>query len=385
MTGIPQDVRSPIQQSRWVEAHNYGSSTIPAHGVVEVVNNNINAAEFRGVLDVQTPTKKGVPNIAVNSLHPIAPGGTGWVTWDFPAYALGTGLTAGDMAGTTAGSYTLTKGYPGVMVLGSGPSGTGTVRCEYFWEPLARGTLGSDLCPGDASGTVASSWVFNNSLGITSADNIYNLSGLNGYNIALQYDGHLEKWVILQVQHRAKQFLTHILKDPSVPCLIDETRLNISAMYCGAEADYGAVSFQVVDVLDTVSCYQTISPGTGQVAECGLTSTRKQICTLDYTNLAGPYNLCSWGSVQVIENLRISSDGLCIEGYLHTVFVPCQDGAAWVRFICGTDCSTTSSGGTSGTGGGGSGTPPSGGRPGMALDVTNRRRGPGGFGPWQRR
>ena len=43
MSALPQDVRSPIQQSRWIHAQNTGGSEIPAFGVCEVFSNSTDA------------------------------------------------------------------------------------------------------------------------------------------------------------------------------------------------------------------------------------------------------------------------------------------------------------------------------------------------------
>ena len=342
MTGIPQDVRSPIQQSRWVEAVNNGSSEVPAHGVCEVTANTVVAAEYREMLAVTRPTSYGLPNIVVNGPVPIPVGKKGWVTWDFPASVLGTSLSTGHMAGTATGSYSLAKGYPGVMILGDGPV-SGTYRCEYLWCPVVRGTLGADLCPADATATIATSWVAVVDLGITTANNAFSLAGPSGSAVELSWNGQANAWEVLQVKHRVHAVVTDISKGT---CEIDKTKLNkVALMYCETDVTTVAVQFYSKTFLTSLSLGDSISgSGSGASGGCGLVTNSITVCVLDDASPNGAVASIVFEPVVVLQSMR--QTGLCLEGKIITVYVPCADTGEWVNLLCGTDCASGSGSGS---------------------------------------
>lgn len=339
MTAVPQDDRSPIRQSRWIRAKNTGASEIPAHGVCEVDTNTC-GTDFTETLNVKRPTAAGLPEVVVNSPVPISVGGYGWVTNDFPTYALGSAsFTNGDMVGTAANSYTLSLGKPGFMVLGDGPS-AGILRVKELWEPLIRGTLGADLCPADLTATVASSYVSRNSLLITSADNIYSLAGQNGSDIALQWDGVLEKWVVLQVKHRVQSVLTDIAK---ASCAITKTYIaQVALMYCGSPTTTTAVQLYAKTFLTAMQVSDAISgSGASPTGSCRIQTNSMTVCVFDDASSNGLTTAITFEPVVVMQTVR--QNGLCLEGYVTVVYVPCSGDGAYVNLLCGTDCTSTGS------------------------------------------
>jgi len=340
MTGIPQDVRSPIQQSRWVEAYNNTAVTIPAHGVCEVASNSINSTEFRDILYVKRPTAAGLPECVINSCVPIPAGKPGWVTLDLPAYVKGSlSMNTGDMVGTAANDFSLTLGKPGFMVLGAGPGTTGLVRVKPLWEPLIRGTLGADLCPDDSSATVASSWVSRNSLQITTASNIYALAGPSGSDIAMQWDGVLQDWVVLQVEHRIQQIITDISKGS---CKINKTYIEkTSQMYCGIATTVTAVEFFEKTFLTDLRLSDGISgSGSGGTGTCALQTNSMTVCVFDNASSYGWTTKVTFEPQAVMVTLR--QNGVCLEGYIMTIYVPCASDGMYVNMVCGTTCASGS-------------------------------------------
>ena len=336
MTAVPQDVRSPIQQSRWIRA--YATSTIPAHAVCEVSSNSI-GTDGTETLTVKQPSAKGLPECVINGPVPIESGKYGWVTYDLPAYALGSGLTVGDMAGTQSGSFSLSKGFPGFMVLGDGPSGT--VRVKPLWEPLVRATLQYELCPDAANADIATSWVSRNDLGIETAGNTYKLAGEAGADVALQWDGKSQKWIVLQVEHRMQELLTDIVK---ATCKIDKKSIvKTSLMYCGSEVQQTAVQFYQKTFLTDLGLYSSTSgSGSAVTGDCELATNSMTVCVFDDAANNGLVTKVSFQPRVVMTTLR--QNNLCLEGYIQTIYVPCASDGEYVNMVCGTSCASGSSG-----------------------------------------
>ena len=123
----PQDVRSPIQQQRWVEVRNDSQDVIPPFAVLEITESERPEAESeltpgagRTVLVVTQPTQDSIQYVVINSMQEIKAGELGWATNDFPAYALygGGSPEAGEVWGATAGSYALSSGNTGFLIEG---------------------------------------------------------------------------------------------------------------------------------------------------------------------------------------------------------------------------------------------------------------------------
>lgn len=345
MSALPQDVRSPIQQSRWVLAKNNSGTEIPAFGVCEVLSNSNDSSTGVDMLQVARPSAHGLPECVVNSFVPISAGGYGWVTYDFPAYALGS-VYVGDMCGTQKDSFSLSKGKPGFMCIGSGPDGS--VRVKDMWECVIRGTLGSELCPDTTEATIASSYVSRNSLGVTKAQNIYKLAGASGAQVALQWDGKGKDengdayggWAVLQVEHRKKALLTDVLKGTG--CKIDKKSLeNLSVMYCNTETQSTAVTFTTAQVVTDVGLSDGVSgSGSSGTGTCSIQANFKTICVLDTPTDDGWFDVVTFEPRVVMSTIR--QNQLCLEGYIQTIYVPCASDGEYVDMVCGTDCSSGS-------------------------------------------
>lgn len=345
MSALPQDVRSPIQQSRWIHAKNTGGSEIPAFGVCEVLSNSTDSSTGVDTINVGRPSAHGLPECVVNSFVPIPAGGYGWVTYDFPAYALGS-LAAGDMAGTEKDSYSLSKGKPGFMCVGGGPDGS--VRVKDMWECVIRGKLGAELCPDTTEVAVSGTYVSRNDLGISKAQNIYKLAGASGAEVALQWDGKGKDesgnayggWAVLQVEHRKKALVTDVLKGTG--CKIDKKTIdNMSVMYCQSETQATAVTFTTAQVVTDVALADGVSgSGSSGVGQCSIQANFKTICVLESPTDDGWYDVVNFEPRVVMSTIR--QDNLCIEGYIQTIYVPCASDGEYVDMICGTDCSTGS-------------------------------------------
>lgn len=346
MSALPQDVRSPIQQSRWIHAKNTGGIEIPAFGVCEVLSNSTDSSTGVDTIGVGRPTAHGLPECVVNSFVPIPAGRYGWVTYDFPAYALGS-LDAGDMGGTTKDSFSLSKGKPGFMCVGGGPSGA--VRVKDMWECVVRGELGLELCPDTTEATVTGTYVSRNSLGITKAQNIYKLAAPSGAEIALQWDGKGKDesgdpyggWVVLQVAHQIKKLLTDVAKGT---CKIDKKTIEkFAVMYCGAEVTETAVQFyQKTFLTDLALNDSVVGSGSGSYGGCYLQTNSMTVCVFDDAANNGLATKVMFEPRVVMSTIR--QKNLCIEGYIQTIYVPCASDGEYVNMICGTDC---------GSGGGG--------------------------------
>jgi len=355
MTGVPQDDRSPFRQTRWIEATNNGSSTIPAHGAVEVVSNTVVGAEFREVFSVRRPTNYGLPNIAINGLMPIKVGKTGFVTKDYPANFMGAaGLTVGMMAGTQPNSYLLAKGYPGVMVEGNGPS-SGLYRGTYLWSPATRGVLSSTICPDDPTGSVGSFWVARVDMGAITADNAFGLAGIGGEAVELTWNGLANgtgRWEIVQIHHRMKTITTDVTRNV---CEVDKTLLDkVALMYCGSEVTSIVIPTKVVTVVTGAKIESIASPGNPLIRTCELQNAFTDICVID-AGVQSAYSTILGGvfsPMPVLQDLRQLD--LCLQIRIATAYVPCQDAGAWVNAVCGVECTTSTTGG----GGGGGGTTP---------------------------
>lgn len=144
---LPQDSRGPHRQQRWVSCKNVGSQTIPAYGVVQVVDAS-RVEVGRTIIHVKRPTMDGHCNILINSPMPIAEGAFGICTNDFPTYALyGDDTPAvSEVWGSKANAFTLKKNKRGFIILGD-PDG---LKVRINRDPrdwlIAEAELNEDLC-----------------------------------------------------------------------------------------------------------------------------------------------------------------------------------------------------------------------------------------------
>ena len=104
---------------RWLPVLNTESNIIPAHGAMELAGITYDADNGRIVYNVKRPSADNVRNLLFNSWEPIASGGYGAGTMDFPLVAAytGTAPTAGQAIGSTLDSYLLTacnEGYTSI-------------------------------------------------------------------------------------------------------------------------------------------------------------------------------------------------------------------------------------------------------------------------------
>lgn len=160
----PQDVRSPVQQQRWIECVNVGSQEIPPHGCCEIVGTTT-AGIGRTVLQVKRPTADGLANVVLNGVQPIQAAKHGYCTKDFPAFALGT-TSVGEPCGSQKDSFALKTGVSGFVSLGLGGPGIRVQEAWAFAQQIKYVKLLETLTPGSwASGRLVefdaetSAWV----------------------------------------------------------------------------------------------------------------------------------------------------------------------------------------------------------------------------------
>lgn len=146
---IPQGPHSPFHQQRWIEAYNGGSSTIPAHGIVQITAStrpDSSSVETpsggRTVLTVQVPDSNTyLLDFAINGHEPIAAGKYGKVTMHYPCYvAYDTTNTPayGEEWGAQASSSLVRKNHPGLIVLGDVGSGLARVDRSNSLELIGK-------------------------------------------------------------------------------------------------------------------------------------------------------------------------------------------------------------------------------------------------------
>ena len=336
---IPQDTRSPYRQARSVEAVNSGGSDIPPHGVVEVVGNELIESEFRDALSVRQPSKKGLPRVAVNGPVTIPAGGRGFVTLDGPMYVkASSSLQNGQMAGTDGGSFGISKGYPGFVVLGDGPNGT--YRVEWLWCPVLRATLGASLCPDETTASISNAWASDKNLDVTTADNVFKLAGENGAPCELSWNGKTEKWELLQVAHRTQKVVTRVYDDGA--CAIKEDYLQkVSLMYCETALAENVATFTEVEaVTGSVLADSVSGSGSSATGGCSFKLNTTKLCVLKNNGAGTQQVAMNFEAHAVMKSLRVKNN--CIEGYIEVVYVPCSGDAEWIQLFCGTTCSSGS-------------------------------------------
>lgn len=336
---IPQDARSQLQQQRWVEVYNAGGQTIPAHGVIEAIENTADDTEFRSYIHVAIPSRRGCPHVFINSMIPIEPGKTGWATDDLPAYALCESAGVGRMVGSDANSFSLVKDVPGFSVAGAGVGGALRVRKNY--TTIIDALLASDLCPGTETAGISDAAECE-SMDVTSALNIYNLAGPGGSSVELRWSCQYEDWVVSEVRHRVTTPVIDIYSEED-PCGIFQSRLKqFSGMWCNDPVDDPAVSFYTSEiVVDLVAA----DYGSGIAETCKLRQRKKTICTINDLE-SQPYNettAMDFHLVEVLIDVRLNAETGNIEGQTHYVFVPCDDPGRTVTLITTTPCDTSSS------------------------------------------
>ena len=105
-----------------MEVINTDTITIPAHGVIEIVEGSAYEQDSRTVIHGRRPTLDGSPHVILNGLVPIAPGEKQQVaTNDYPAWSLyddADSPSPGQMWGPIKDSFRLGLGRPGFMVIG---------------------------------------------------------------------------------------------------------------------------------------------------------------------------------------------------------------------------------------------------------------------------
>lgn len=157
-------------------------------------------------------------------------------------------------------------------------------------------SLGANLCPTDASASITGGYVdfdMCDDRAPTSAANDFSLSGLTGDKVLLKYDQEGDRWVVVQVQHHE-----HTILVDSMLRFVSGTG---SCVMQGYELKYTSV----------MSC-----------------DTPAWEDELSYT------------PVTVLQDVDIN--GLCFEGTIATVYVPCTTAPTVVELFCGVDCSTGS-------------------------------------------
>lgn len=336
---IPQDARSQLQQQRWIEVYNAGGQTIPAHGVIEAIENTADDTEFRSYVHVAIPSRRGCPHVFINSMIPIEPGKTGWATDDLPAYALCESAGVGRMVGSDANSFSLVKDVPGFSVAGAGVGGALRVRKNY--TTIIDALLASDLCPGTETAGISDAAECE-SMDVTSALNLYNLAGPGGSAVELRWSCEYEDWVITQVRHRVTTPVIDFYSEED-ECAIYESRLKqFSAMWCNDPVDEVAVQFYssevVVNLVD-----QNYSSGISET--CKLRQQKKTICSLNDLDAqaVNETTAMDFHLIEVIVDVNLNEAENKIQAETWYIFVPCDDPGRTVDLIELTDCDTSSS------------------------------------------
>lgn len=111
------------RSTRWIECHNNSGEEIPAFAVMMSTG-----ADSGAVQEVDQPDTDGMTkNVFVNGPTPIPTGGYGICTMDWPQYVLykdSDGTPAnGEMWGTEAGTWKISKGKAGFHIVGGNVSG----------------------------------------------------------------------------------------------------------------------------------------------------------------------------------------------------------------------------------------------------------------------
>lgn len=325
---LPQDGRSPVEQQRWIDAINVDTVDIPPYGCCEIVTNNVIGDRTR--LQVRRPTADGLPQVVLNGLKIMPAGGGGFVTRDYPAFALATGAV-GDMQGSQANSFTLKASVPGFILLGPGQAGAGEQRVMYFYQSslLFTATLSGTLCSSDATANITGAKFLQSckDIDITTAANTMGLAGPNGAKVYGLWDCTLDGgggWALFQVKHREQQVIKEVFGDPD-DCAIMETYIaKVALMYCTDPADKVAVQFYTTPVVVSSQLTNSIDRVSGvDSGDCVLTNNVLNICTLNDISDADPnlVPVIAFSSVPVLNN--ITQDGLNINGTWIDVFVPC--------------------------------------------------------------
>jgi hypothetical protein len=152
---LPQDIRAPISQQRWIEWKNVGSQEAPGFAALEVTASTLDGV--RHYFSAKRPTEASLKQLAFNSAVPVAAGSYGVLTFDLPTFVLYDSAATpavGEQWGSQADSFLLKEHNAGVLILGGVDSSAGIVRVGPLWAGggvLWRFSLNEDMDGGDAA------------------------------------------------------------------------------------------------------------------------------------------------------------------------------------------------------------------------------------------
>lgn len=159
---VPQHDAAPYRQQRWIELENVGTTPIPPYAAVEIVNSyrpepiHYTPDDGRTVLRVRLSTKDNPCPTIINGPCVIPIGEYARVgTIDDPMLAQVASYlyTPGTVVGVKRGSYLLTSGYCGYLILGDYDAASNTMRVKRWEDCPSEMMVKADECiyPGDST------------------------------------------------------------------------------------------------------------------------------------------------------------------------------------------------------------------------------------------
>lgn len=346
---LPQDGRSPFEQQRWLDAENVDEVDIPPFGCVEVATSIV--IGDRTILQVKRPTKDGLPNVMLNGMATMPAGMPGFVTRDYPAFALAAG-SEGDMMGSQANAFDLKANLPGFIILGQGQDGQGQRRVMYYYPAslMFRGKLSAKMCSGDSLGNLdhtVKSTAACTTLNIPSALNVFGLAGYVGDPVLIIWSCPDDDYVIIQVKHFEVELINNIRKDNG--CTIEKNVYKIAAMWCEDPTYQTAIAFYSTPVVVDLRLTNTIDRVSGvDTGDCKEQVNVQNVCTLNDISGNAPnwVDKITFAAVPALNNIALN--GNQIDGTWVDIYAPCYTAPYTSKLLDLENCSSGS--GSSGSG-----------------------------------